>query len=210
MCFPLLKNKSFKDSEFGIALKRVNDTNCHVGVYWSVKESTTLFHFVATGRILSEDSSDKDDYRFEQLKSFNPVYIPTLITLAPKIAKNNLNLLVKAVKYDGYKFDLKSGIYLAPTKDNQLNCAAFTLALLNTFNIELLNWKTWPEVEISKTQMVSWLKHHNLDSSVAESLRKKNREIRGKHVGAAALSDSLPVSHSDIQELVSALDKVLV
>lgn len=210
MSYSKLKDKSFKDRELGIALLKVNTTDCHVGVYWNYKGVISLFHFVASNEIKIEDATKKYKYRFESIDSFNPIYIPTLIALAPKIVKNKLNLFRTAVKFDGFKFDLSSGTYITPNKEgNHLNCAAFTLALLGTFNMNLLNWKTWPIVSIPKDVMESWMNHHKLDISNADSYRQENREIRGKQVGASALSDSHPLSLPEVKELEKVLDKIL-
>ena len=73
------------------------------------------------------------------------------------IKDNNLGdikISLKSIIYKGNKFDIESGKYIVKQDfENYINCGIFVLAILETYDLKILDWTNWPKVsEFNKNE----------------------------------------------------------
>lgn len=161
----------------------------HVGIFLSSENERKIIHFQNGNNIPVENATDDQfvDYYFNSIEEFPSVLLPSLLALSELISQNLLNGFIfnrVGIVYNGGKFEYQSGIYTTQsTAEKFINCAVFSLALLNTFNHQLIDWASWPNTNpANRAFLDNWLAINNIPPENRESYYNQSKEIRGKHV----------------------------
>ncbi len=200
----LLKSKK---EGIGIISKFINSRDSvHVGIFWNWDGDQEAVHFVSDNSVLLEKLSEKkfDSYWFTLLPDFEEKVIDSLIAVAEIISENkkiDLKLDLTSVVYNGGKFDLKSGDFLIDNKtETIINCGIFTIALLETYDYNLINWETWPCVTASTRSrfLDDWLDDMGVKKDKRGPYYNCNKEIRGMHILTSSESGNSKTEFSEL------------
>ena len=200
----LSSNDIFKSEidEIGI-LGKLNDkkNGIHVGLYWIKDSDKNFIHFKGRNKIEIKPPSNLKKYFGIKLNEFDEDFIPSLISLVNLIKDNNLGdikISLKSIIYKGNKFDIESGKYIVKQDfENYINCGIFVLAILETYDLKILDWKNWPKVsEFNKNEYLQvWLEENEIPEKDYIKYYNFNKEIKGKHILASPLTNKIPAKY---------------
>ena len=77
---------------------------------------------------------------------------------------NSLKLQVNNAVYDGGKFDIVQGNYMAKSSAEKfINCAVFVISLLKSFDYTIVDWNTFPNpIAGNRNYLDDWLVANNI------------------------------------------------
>lgn len=205
-----------EDNCLGICGVHINDDAFHVGIFWRWKDEKSneakIFHFQNGNYIPLEEASDPKfkPYYINYIPEFEIKDIPTLSAYASLISENRLNNFVfnkEAVVYNGGKFK-RDGTYLTKNASERfVNCAVFTFVFLISFgDYILLNWETWPNVEMDKLKFLDdWLDKNGIPAEERDAYYACTKALRGKHVIVCPTTKTKPSPYDEANKLADDL-----
>ncbi|WP_461630868.1 hypothetical protein [Labilibaculum euxinus] len=186
----------------------------HVGVFCNWDDFQNVVHFKNTNdiEIANLNLAKFDIYKYSWLSDFPELLIDSLLATVELINENEDNTLVldlKSIVYNGGVFEIATGKYIIQTTPEcQMNCGVFVMALLETYDYQLINWESWPAVTIQNRNdyLEGWLTDLNIPSDTREEFYHFNREIRGRHIMASSqfgnISSEYNVVEASSQQLM--------
>lgn len=184
----------------------------HVGIFWNSENERKVIHFQTGNSIPVENVSNNifQDYFFNIITDFPISMLPSLSALSELISQNKLNGFIfnrVGVIYNGGKFEYESGIYTTQSSaEKYVNCAVFVIALLNTYNYNLIDWNSWPNTNPQNLSFLNqWLNANNIPEENRESYYNQSKEVRGKHIIVSPNSNTKPAPYVEAQQLANEL-----
>lgn len=184
----------------------------HVGIFWYSENEKKVVHFQNGNYIPVENVSENqfENYLFNPIPEFPTSLLPSLSALSELISQNLLNGFTFnriGVVYNGGKFEYQSGIYTTQsTAEKYVNCAVFVIALLNTYNHQLIDWASWPNTDpANRAFLDNWLAINNIPAANKDSYYNQAKEVRGKHVLVSPSTTTKPSPFPEAQALAEEL-----
>jgi hypothetical protein len=184
----------------------------HVGLYWCFEHEKKIIHFQGKDDIPIQEFTDQsfERYFFLEIPDFPVEYLPSLSAISELISENQINGFIfnrNGTVYDGGKFELSNGEYTGKTTvEKFINCAVFVVVLLKTFDYELLNWESWPDVQPGQlTFLDDWLNHNGVSDEDKAKYYQLAKEVRGKHVFICPLTATKPSPFDEVLPLSNDL-----
>lgn len=186
----------------------VSGDSIHVGLCWSLEDEKKIIHFLNGDNIPVQEFSDKrfENYFFVEIADFPVEYLPSISAISELISENEINgfkFSRSGSVYDGGIFEFSSGEYTGKTPvEKYINCAVFVLILLKTFDYELLNWNSWPDVREGQLFFLDeWLNHNGVTAGDKAKYYKLTKEVRGRHVFVCPFTATKPSLYHQVQPL---------
>jgi hypothetical protein len=203
-----------KDKDFGICGTHIQDDAIHVGIYWNYEGENKILHFLSGDNIPLEDIGISfSGYMFNSIHDFEDDLIPSLSAVADLISNNSLNQFIfnkEGIVYDGGKFEIANGNYtISSESERVINCAAFVVAILNTYNYKLVDWSTWPN-PTQTTYLDTWLTNKGIPRSNWCNYYRQTKALRGKHVIVSPETISKPSIYDEANSLADELINTIV
>jgi hypothetical protein len=203
-----------EDARDGLAICGVHCPGdaIHVGIFWHSEGEKRIIHFQNGTNIPVEDLENPqfNHFFFNPIRDFPLDVLPSLAALSELISDNDENAFVfnrEPVIYNGGKFHFPTGNYEAQSPVEKIvNCAVFVLALLNTYDYQLLDWNSWPNIsEDNNAFLNSWLDHYNIPHDQRSAYYQMTKEVRGKHVIVCPDTRSSPSPYNEASVLADEL-----
>lgn len=184
----------------------------HVALFWQSEGMEKATHFLRDNTALVTDIAHEGfkTYVFNKIIDFPSLLIPSLTAVSELITTeltNNLKLNIENVFYINGKFDLAGKFIINHEVERNINCGAFVLGLLNSYDYKLINLETWPVVtDITKRRYLEdWLDKENVVGADRDKYYQYNRELRGKHMLAAPSVNPKPAKYTDVNPISDSL-----
>ncbi|RFM36036.1 hypothetical protein [Chitinophaga silvisoli] len=198
----------------GIAVCGVycQNDSIHVGLYWNYGGEKMVIHFLNGNNIPVQpvEAPDFAAYLFNTITNFPEFLLPSISAFAELISQNKINGFQfnrAGGMYDGGKFTFSDGAYTGKTwPEKFVNCGVFVIALLNTYDFQLIDWDSWPNVDPLHLDFLStWLRYYNIPVAEWPLYYNKTRAIRGKHILVSPSTQTHPSRYTETHQLAEEL-----
>jgi len=204
-----LKNAS---TEVAVCGRYYGGDTVHVGLAWIDKDTNQeiAFHFQHPTHIPFDSLKGEEysQYSFNKLIDFDLSILPSMSALCELISQNKLDSVIfnrNGVVYDGGKFTSTGDYSTKHISERIMNCAVFTIALLNTYDYQLIKWDSWPSGHDAGPYLDPWFSAHEISGEIREHYYKTSKLIRGFHVLAAPSAKSRPATFEEVSPIANEL-----
>ena len=141
----------------------------HVGLSCLKDAENKILEFNGTNQIIYLDTTHQryNNFYFCPIPNFPEEYLDSIMGLFRILGKNvpnDFRLMVTSPIYNGGTFELPKGNFVATSNAEKfINCAVFVVALLKTYDYQLVDWNSFPD--LTNEQMVflsDWLTENNV------------------------------------------------
>jgi hypothetical protein len=210
----VLSRDDFKTDDAPVAVCGVycGGDGVHVGIVFKDEDEHQVLHFQSGDYIPLQSLDDHDfaGYLFNPV-NFKPELIPSLAALAELVSQNALlpfTFSRNRPVYEGGKFEISTGNFqFNSVAERIVNCGVFVVALLKTYDYELIAWDTWPHVQVNAVTryLEDWLNRYKVPVAERENYYKSAKEIRGKHILVSPDAPTQPAPYAEVVPLSNQL-----
>lgn len=184
----------------------------HVGLFCRKDAERRILEFNGTNQIIYLDPANRryDDFYFCPIPDFPDEYLDSIIALFRVLGKNLLSdfkLMVTTPVFNGGTFEMPDGNFIATSNAEKfINCAVFVLAILNTYDYQLVDWDSFPELrDEQKAFLLDWLTYNNVPQHLHPICYRQSKALRGRHVLISPNTPGKPAIYAHIEPLSNQL-----